>query len=915
MKIIFNLKKLFTLIFSITLTISGGCSMEKPADSIEGFPPRIETPLAKTRILLKVRPKILPEGAKAHFPAYDGDRFFVTLPVREQKNVSSKQALQKTVLPILQALGFERGKEALSLPPSKGIKPKVADFKKLAQDVAFEYQNNKELYRPKTQKILDAFLGKSDPEWEIDRVLEIGEGMNFNQFVAGIERQEIQFPFQQVEGDVPIEHTLVLASRWQGQNITTVRGVVFNQYIIANQIKLSSPNDATKAAIKSLSAVNGVNQVISKAPEDGPHLVLLPYGSDPTGRTILRYAYRMLLRTVIQKEDSPFFLWLDAETGKILKLNPLFNNVQAAGKAYRRDPGAGEFENIFEIDPAIGGQYILKTEGLINRLDYKGDGDPANDLSISDNSNGSSSSLANFDQAPINDSTEALCGTGSNKGFQQVNFLSSLNFYTKHMINLGMYTPFPKFGGISTDIPDPWDPQIEVAGYCNAHSSMKFGACEAYYNPACPNFSIGGNNNPNYMNFAHDKTVIAHEIGHTIQPRLTYARPSDWCGPGTCSVPVGWIGFHDLADAWAAHFESTNCTGGWVGKNQGGVDASLNCANHYESSFPRLHEVSVPFNPSQPGDHFPEKPIYVISVGVYANGQIPAAALWETRLGMRSKCRSSGVIQYVVRLVRALKNAGFIGSVNTLNHSGIYKQLYDLELEMVDQWAISGSPGGPPAFKHNGPSTTNKVTAGFAKTGLFLIPYQCLDGDPTTGDPGFCSVSAGGENGGDAVIDIDDNDIGDDLMISGVAHPEVDFLELGGDAPTFNVWTGPRYKLDGPNGDGTFNSPASCNSKFRVEVSTDETFSGGITTINSPWIDVDTDPTTPGSPECYGTWTPTALEWDNLQTDGELSFLYYRARTRDSSDGNERISTEPGNGLWSVSPSYAVLTTDGQSEY
>jgi hypothetical protein len=276
MRTILNLKKLFILILSIVI-IESGCTKEKSVDTIEGFPPRIETPLAKTRIPLTVKPKFLPEGARAHFPAYDGDRFFVTLPVREQRNVLSKEVLQKTILPILKALGFERDEKALSIPPSKGIKSKTANFKSLVQDVAFEYQNNKELYRPKTQKILDAFLGKNDPEWEIDRVLEIGEGMNFNQFVAGIERQEIQFPFQQVDGDVPIEHTLVLASRWQGQNVSTIRGVVFNQYIITNQIKLSSPKDATKAAIKSISTVNGVNQVVSKAPEDGPHLVLLPY--------------------------------------------------------------------------------------------------------------------------------------------------------------------------------------------------------------------------------------------------------------------------------------------------------------------------------------------------------------------------------------------------------------------------------------------------------------------------------------------------------------------------------------------------------------------------------------------------------------------------------------------------------------
>lgn len=907
-------KNQLSFFLAIIITIGGGCSTAPTPGVNNSIPPRFETPQPKARILLKPKPKFLPEGARASFPAYDGDHFFITLPVREQNFVSSKQVLRQVVLPILKAIGFERGREALSIPPAKGIKAQTANFKKLAQDVALEYKNYPQLYRPKTQKILDAYLGKSNPEWEIDHVLEIGEGMNFNQFIAGIERQEIQFPFQQVLGDVPIEHTMVLASRWEGQSVTTVRGVVFNNYIITNQVKLNTQKPAIDAAIKSLSTVKGVNQVVSKTPEDGPHLVLLPYGSDPTGRTILRYSYRMILRTVFQKEDGPFMIWLDAETGKILKLNPLFNNVQAVGLSYRRDPAGGEFQNTFDVDPATGGQYILKSQGLSNPVDYQGDGDLTNDLSVSDNANGSSSTLANFNQAPINDPNEALCGTGSNKGFQQVNFLSSLNFYVKHMINLGIYTPFPKLGGTSSDSPDPWNPQIEVAGYCNAHSSMRFGACESYFNPACPDYSVGGNNGQNYMNFVHDKTVIAHELGHTIQPRLSYARPSDWCGSGTCSVPVGWIGFHDLADAWAAHLESTNCTGGWVGKNQLGVDASLNCANHFEGSIPRLHEVSVPLDPSQPGDHFPEKPVYsLFGGGDYANGQIPAAALWEIRSGMRSKCRSSGVMQYAVRLVRALKNAGFVGSVNPTNHIGLFKQLYDLELEMVDQWAISGSPAGPPAFNHNGPHTTNKVTAGFARTGLFLIPYQCLDGDSTTGEPGFCPISAGGGNGGDAVIDIDDNDTADDLTIGGVTHPETDFLELGGDAPTFNIWTGPRYTFDS-SGDPVFSNPAPCNSRFRVEVSTDETFTGG-TVITSPWINVDTDSTTPGSPECYGTWTPNASTWTTLQAGGPLSLLYYRVRTQDDSGGNERLSTMPGNNLWTVSPSYAVLTSDGQSDY
>src|SRR5262249_25298929 len=154
-------------------------------------------------------------------------------------------------------------------------------------------------------------------------------------------------------------------------------------------------------------------------------------------------------------------------------------------------------------------------------------------------------------------------------------------------------------------------------------------------------------------------------------------------------------------------------------------------------------------------------------------------------------------------------------------------------------WAFSGSPGGPPAFKHNGPHTTSKVTAGFAKAGIFLIPYQYLDGTLPF-------------NGGDAVIDIDDNDTSNDYVINSVTNPVVDFLKLLGVAPTFHVWTGPRYKLDavtagvaGPS-TATFNNPAPCNAKFQVEVSTDMTFPAG-TTITSGFINVTTDPTVPGA--------------------------------------------------------------------
>jgi hypothetical protein len=74
---------------------------------------------------------------------------------------------------------------------------------------------------------------------------------------------------------------------------------------------------------------------------------------------------------------------------------------------------------------------------------------------------------------------------------------------------------------------------------------------------------------------------------------------------------------------------------------------------------------------------------------------------------------------------------------------------------------------------------------------------------------------------------------------------------------------------------------------------------------------VDTDPTTTDTPECFGTWTPGRGPWAALQA-GKA--IYYRARTRDAADGNERLSTKPG-GLWTVPPPYALITLDGRSPF
>lgn len=863
-------------------------------------PPRIATPVPSQRTALSLDPGALPKGARAHFPAYDGDPIFVTLPAQQQADPTAAQVLMEIIGPVLKSLGFKGGPADFATPPAEGVKQPRGDFKRLAQTVADEYARNPKLERRKTQDMLAVFLGTRAADREIDRALSTGEGMTFAQYVAGIERLEIQYPFQQLHQGVPIEHSMLIASRWEGQGVTSVFGSVFSSYLVENKPVLSGAA-SVEAARRALLKLPGIEAVPEQRLADGPDLMLLPYGTDLNGLARLRYVQRMALRAVFAGHEGRFLIWLDAENGIILKLEPFLAQVSASGSAYNRDPGIGTTPSGFQVDPSSGSQYILQRSGVSGRIEYKGDPAKGANVAILDSTGGSSPTTANFDQVPINDAAQALCAWGSNRSFQQVNLLSTLTRQYETVLGQGIFTPFP---------PSPWMPQVETLSN-TSWSYMNFGAGQGYFEPACPNYYSGVPADPrNFMNFAHDNSMIGHELGHNATWRLTIDRPVNWCSTPPCALPVGWAVLEDLADFWGAHLESTPCIGGWVAKNMGGVGASLNCALSDESrNLPRKLEVSTPLDAGDPRDHFPEHRAR-FGGGDYSNGQIGGAALWQVREGMRSKCRPSGLPQFGVRFQRALKQTGFFGFEPAFSDRGVYQLLYDLEVKMVDQWATSGSPGGPPAFAHNGPHSTNKVTAGFARAGIFLIPYQCLGSATVPGDPTSCPV---GGNGGDAVIDVDDNDTSDDLMLNGVTHPEVDFLKLGPLAPKFHVWTGPRYRLNGSAGASTVTNPAPCNARFQVEVSTDPAFPAG-STITSAWVTVATDPGST-TPQCYGTWAPSATEWTTLQAGGAGSRIYYRSRTQNAAGGNERVSTLPGNGLWTVPPPYAVITATGQSDY
>ena len=961
-------------------------------DACTAVVPTITAPSPPRRPAPQGDPSLLPAGATARFAGVDGDAFFVRLTAEESPEpLPAADVFQTVVVPVLDAVGFQRPDEVRPSSGNGSTQPR-ANLNGLIDELLVGSgipQQQVEQFRAMVE-------GEAD-----DQMLQDGEGMTAQQYVADIERLQIIYGFQQVGvasgcesgrgPEAPIEHLGLVVSRWQGETPTALTGSLLNDYRITNCVELD-PKEAIDLASENLPKAADVEMEL-RVPGQRQikvELLLLPYGAAPGGEAQLLYAYRMVVVGHWMGETGPFMIWVNAENGDILQIWPsplLENDVSAQAKTWRRDPNTGVVETrSFRVDNASGAQYQLSLAGVFNRLDRLGDGDfNDSEVSISETTEGSTSSLANFDQATngMNDLAAAQCnndvadptvdsdGDGdpaneaddflADETAQQVHLFARLSQFRLAAISAGLNSPYPPvtyslcYGGANIG---SFTPTVEDGG-CNAFGRLKFGSCSGFSAAACPN-AVGMT-----LNLIHDNTVIAHELGHSMNCKQYVDRPdnnlavdtdcdgdptndADWCQPGCvpancsvgtapcfpCPVPLGAGSagkVHDFADAYAAFFTGTNCEAGYSGKNVNpgniaaaatdiclGCNVAGGCITSEGGSSPRLNRVLVPFvddaddagddtNCWNQQDHFPEHRSCMGGTDVYGNMQIPTAALWEARKGMRSKCLPSGTPQFLVRFLRSLRSTGNLlwtcaGGCNR----DIYRILLDLENQMVVQWSTAGTAGGPPAFFNNGPHTANKVTAGFAKAGIFLLPWQCIDGDVTTTDASACPA---GELGGDAVVDIDDADPGDDLIIDGVVQEEFDYLIQGGATrPIFHVWTGPRYKFDAV-GNTTLTNPAPCHSQFQVEVANDAGFT--VDNTVSGFMMVNTDPTDT-MPDCYAAWSPTPAQWANLSDGGTEGRIYYRVRTQDAAGMNERISTQIGAGLYLVPPPYAILNASGR---
>jgi hypothetical protein len=780
----------------------------------------------------------------------------------------------------------------------------------------------------------------------LDQSFQEQTGQTFQQYVTEFEREQYFYFFPQVHHPAPdefaidltppkavtIDHAGIRADRREGQGIYSATGRVFVSYKIANRVA-RSPVTATVWASTRLKTLQGITNV-ENIPVKRVSLVLLPSGEALVGNTLipaLRYAYRIPVYVTLEGARKSLYVWFDAEDDRVLEVVPLFSS------AGHLDPAIG---TVLLVDPSSQ-PATMATRFQIDHPDSASPCSPQAPVTLTvsaelkglepDGNGGTSPFCINQTAPPPNSPWDfsrdiTLPGTGTLKEWEKIDVYATVSRYRETVINASLTLP-PN---------DPITIELFLLPTCEQTALARFTDMSLIfdsYESTCPQLASTSDNSK--VRPHNDHTLIAHEMGHLLTKRqYKYAPPNesprskDWCFgasldslPAICPLPVDPQYAHDFADAWVQIFEDTNCIGGYIGsmiswqvnrQPQSYGNDSIQCNKHHEGGgWPRLSKVPDPtqFDPplystwpnawdangefsQRIGDHFPEHRKLTYSspdnrVPDYADMQIAAAALWETREGAMSLSQS-GNLDYVRRFVQALATTGWLG-LEPLGHSSelrytdkdVYRGLVDLEIKLANQWTRSTS-SNPASIDRS----VNKVAAGFARAGIFMIHPNCLDSDGNNNAP-----CIDGDSGGDAVIDIADNDALDDRRNAyGVVHEERDWLRPGKPFPAFHVWTGPRYIFDTHDVlAGPVPAPL-CNNMFQIYLAEDEAFTQVLKT--SGWREI-------SPPQaCYSHWILNGSEWqditDKLAAD-QKDRIYYRVTTCTVATGSGTSCTLPGH--------------------
>ncbi len=466
--------------------------------------------------------------------------------------------------------------------------------------------------------------------------------------------QEV-FVFEQRFQNVRVENSGVQALWQQGKGLVSVTGRVFNDVRTANQRKLT-PAQALDAA----NAYVRRSTRLSAKPPGAPELVLFPYAD------ALRYAWRV----EVHAEEGDYRLWIDADMGRVLQLEPLFYSDSGTGLVFNPDPLVGTDTKNFEVDPASSNQYRLQLAGKVSVSNLGADGVTNNNLTIA-----ASGGTANFNVAPINGTVVARTNMANyNSRFQEVNAFGWVYSNMDFMKSLGSQDLTP----IAVNVNDANPCGFGKNNACGGIGFVRMGVGQATIS--------NSTTATDFFNAAIDATVLTHEFGHGLSGKQVSV------GGGTMTGALN----EGLSDFWAATIHNTPTFGNFWGQNQG-------------------VPVETGFAPRQadPLDVFPSH--RRINNEIHADGQIINWALWNTRTGLNN-AGALGTLVIEVDLLKALTTTGAgmsaCGGFNCMD-----KQVHDSYLDLLQKLAAQFG---------NNVSTINKLFSGFSRAGIFVSERDAI---------------------------------------------------------------------------------------------------------------------------------------------------------------------------------------------
>jgi Zn-dependent metalloprotease len=595
------------------------------------YPPPLERPA------IEVARAALPAKAAGTVPEFDGDRFHLNLAVGEMKETSSEGA-RSALDALLNAIGWKGAKA--DIQPLRSVTSPGPNKDLLEKSIRGSQDS--------TRKHIKGRFGKVNKAAE-DALQESAADLR-----KQAEQTTEAFVFQQTYKGVPIDNACVSVIAKRGVGLTTMSGRVFNTVNITNRQTLNETR-----AVKAASDYIGKSVKVEKAPATKPMLVLVPYAEG------FKYAWRMEIHA-----DGPYEVWIDAENGRVLQLDPLFS-FQTAGRglAFTPSPNVGTEEKSFDVDAASGGVFRLRLGGVLDVNNNGADGVTNNDVTISS----SGVTEANFNAAPLNGTDVRRTNQANyNSRFQEVTVYAWVFNNRKFYLDLGSQA----FPSITATVNHNNPCGFGINNACaSGTSSVTFGIGGA---------TTGTSTSCNQLfNSAIDATVISHEFGHLLN-RIQFTAAG-----GT--LP-GFIN-EGLADFWACSIHNTDTFGDFWADN---------CAAPVQTSFvPRQAEAQdiFPEHKTNFGDGFP-----------HSDGQMICWALWNARTELNA-IDALGTFSINFNLVNALAASG-VGVINGVT----FRNIHDSYIDLLQQLAT----------RYNTSRYIHKILTGFARAGLFLSPSDAV---------------------------------------------------------------------------------------------------------------------------------------------------------------------------------------------